>query len=79
MKIIVKKGAPSLVKFMNRGGKFKAYRHDFTNYDFCWKKLGNDQEAYTAMVAEFGAEMLALLSNPAHKAEVAKWMVGKGV
>jgi len=83
MKIKTKQGAPSLKNYMNRGGTFKLWRHDYTNYDAVAKELrkrfGFDSEQYMALVVEFGGECISGLSNVAHKAAVAEWMISKGV
>ena len=83
MRVTIKKGAPSLRNHMNRGGKFGDWRHQWTNYDDITKVLrgrfGFDSVEYRALVAEFGAECLAALSNEAHKAAVVEWAGSKGV
>ena len=83
MRVTIKKGAPSLRNHMNRGGKFGDWRHQWTNYDDITKVLrgrfGFDSVEYTALVVVFGGECLSGLSNVAHKAAVAEWMISKGV
>ena len=70
----VKKGSPSLKNHLNRGGSFKEWRHNHTNYDFAWKSIG--EANYAALVADF-IEVVGTLNNKAHKAIVLEWVATK--
>ena len=83
MAVTIKKGAPSLRNFMNRGGKFGDWRHQFTNYDAVCKTMRMRYEfggvEYLQMVSEFVSQCLEGLSNEAHRAIVVAWSETKGL
>ena len=76
MKIKVNPGSPSLRTFLNKGGTFKAWRHEHTNYDRVRRRLHNDEE-YEQMVYQWGLELIDTLTLRQHQREVAEYIIAR--